>query len=104
MVLKHVDNILDSSIVLELDEELMLYKEVNDEFRIWISRNFIHIPQYSINVFSASYESYNTAEGIYEVDFDYYIFFHSQTNLIVYEEQGSSLEVCIYNYEKTLET
>ncbi len=85
---------------LEIDYDLF---EEDEEHRIYIEDVYIFIPSLNIDIYSGYYEAYNEDTEDFEVDFDFYMFFDSNTKEHLYEEQGSSLEVCIYNYCRGLD-
>lgn len=94
MKVKEIDNFLDEN---DIEVEYKVFEE-DDEYRIILESNYIFIPSLNINIHSGYYEVYSEDTEDYEIDFDFYMFFDSETKEHVYEEQGSGLEVCIYNY------
>lgn len=86
---------------LELDYSIF---EEDHEHRIMLETGHVLIKELNIKIFSGFYETYSEDSEDFEMDFDFYMFFDSETSIHLYEEQGSSLEVCIYNYCRTLDS
>lgn len=86
--------------VNNFDEE----RETNSSFDYGSSQVFKFKTHYSINEIGINiYEAicYEYDEGSQELEdnFSFYIFYDLNNEHIVYEEQGSSLEVCIHNFD-----
>lgn len=82
----------------DIDFEYDTLEEKEEDFRIIIQSPYIYVEELEVDIYQGLYETYNKEEQEYQADFDFYIFFDSTTKENIYEEQGSSLEVCIYNY------
>ena len=91
--------------ICELEEYLEEEKPVSgffllakdEEHRELVEEDYIHIAELNLNVHVGLWETY-TEENQFETDFDFYIFFDSDTKKCVHSEQGSSLITCIHNY------
>lgn len=81
----------------DLDIDYDLFEE-DEEHRIYLENMYIYIPQLNLDAYNGYFEAYNENTEDFELDFDFYMFFDSTTKEHAYEEQGSSLEVCLYNY------
>ena len=89
--------------VNNFDEE----RETNSSFDYGSSQVFKFKTHYSINEIGINiYEAicYEYDEGSQELEdnFSFYIFYDLNNEHIVYEEQGSSLEVCIHNFDENI--
>lgn len=92
--------------IYELDDYLEQNESCSDysvfkremDYQILIEKDYIYIPELKMNIHNAYSENYNDELKGYEIDFDFYVFFDSETKEYLYAEQGSALEVCIYNF------
>lgn len=78
-------------------------RELNSSFDDDVSKVFKYKTHYKINelkinIYEATYYEYDEDSKELGVSFSFYIFYDSQNEHILYEEQGSSLEVCIHNF------
>lgn len=94
IILKDLDDFMENE---EPVSEFFLLEE-NEESRMLAENNHIYLPDLEINVHMGISEEYNSDIGEYETDFDFYVFFHTQTKERLYLEQGSSLLTCIHNF------
>jgi len=92
--------IKDIDMFLEEDEDIdfELFEEEEEEHRIWLEGRVLYVKKYDIKIRAGYYEAWDEESEKYEIDFDFYMFFNAATNEHLYEEAGSSLEVCLYNY------
>lgn len=100
MKIKDLDEYFEENVEEDIDYDLF---EEDEEHRIYLENRYLLVPDLNIDVYSGYYEVYDEGTGEFEIDFDFYMFFHSKSKKHIYEEQGSSLEVCIYNYCRVAE-
>ena len=96
--LKELDGQLGEILVsITSPKPMVLLKEREHDYQIWVEPDFLYIQDLNINIFSGEYCKYSKETGDYEVDHDvYYIF--TRTGRLIYSEYGSSLEVCVRNF------
>ena len=75
-----------------------IFEEVPEEYRLLIEERAIYIPRYEIKIRSGIYEAWNSEQGVYETDFDFYMFFDALSDEHLGEEGRSSLLASLYNY------
>lgn len=95
MLVKDIEKFLISD---EQYVEFKLYEEQIDDYRIYIEKQYVAIPKMNVKIYNGLYEAYSNDRKKYETNFDFYIFFDVNTSEWLYEEQGSCMEVCLYNY------
>ena len=83
----------------EWESENFLF-ETDEEHQVWLDKNHLVIRGLGLQIHSGVwYEKYvDDEEDNFEPDFDFYMFFDSDTKEYLYMEQGSSLITCIHNY------
>ncbi len=86
--------------LLEEDGEIgyEIFEEENQSYRIWLEQRALYVKELGVKLRAGYYEVWNEESEEYDMDFDFYMIFDARTNEHLYEEAGSSLEVCIYNY------
>lgn len=87
----------------ELDYVVESEKDNNSSFNsklseVYKSKRYYFIEELNINVYEAYCISHNVEYDEGYVDFDFYIFYDLNNQHILYEEHGSALEVCLWNY------
>lgn len=97
MKIKDLELYFEEELDEDIDIDYDLFEE-DEEYRIYLENRYLFIPDLNIDVYSGYYAVYDEDTEEFEIDFDFYMFFDSDTNKHLYEEQGSGLEVCIYNY------
>ena len=90
--------------LLSEDEEIdyEIFEEEDQVHRIWLEQRALYVKEFGIKLKAGYYEVWDEESEDYEMDFDFYMIFDAATNEHLYEEAGSSLEVCIYNYLRSL--
>ena len=79
-------------------------RETNSRFdddgsQVFKCKTYYSINEMGVNIYEAiCYEDDKCGQEL-EDSFSFYIFYDFDNEHIVYEEQGSSLEVCIYNFD-----
>lgn len=83
----------------EVESEKDNYSSFNSKYNeVYKSKQYYFIEELNINVYEAYCISNDLKSDEGNVDFDFYIFYDIDNKNILYEEQGSSLEVCLWNY------
>ena len=75
----------------------ILLDYIKDEHQLWCEPDYLLVLNLKICVFSALYYSYQTDVGCYTLDHSKILIF-SQVGDLLYEEDNSTLKVCIQNY------
>ncbi len=75
-----------------------IIEESENEYKIICDTCFYHIPDLNINIHSAELYIYDTDIKDYKITDSLYLFFDKGRNRMVYSEQGSCINVCVYNY------
>ncbi|MGV1061054.1 hypothetical protein ACQR24_09405 [Clostridium perfringens] len=70
----------------------------NKDSQAFKSKSYYIINELGIKACEAECYSYDISSEEIEIDFSFYIFYDLNNEMIVYEEYGSSLEVCIHNF------
>lgn len=98
MILKELEGYLE----VNKEVEYKLFEEVQGEHCLWLEEHGIYIEMLQVKIYSGYCENYNECSEEYTIDFDFYMFFDAITGEHLYEEAGSSLEVCIYNFTRSV--
>lgn len=94
MLIKELEELFEEEEYFDYE----IFEEVPEEYRLSIEERIIYIPRYEIKIRSGIYESWNSQQGDYETDFNFYMFFDALSNEHLGEEGRSSLIVSLYNY------
>ncbi len=83
---------------ITIPKPMILWKEREGDYRVYLEQDFLHIQDLKINVYSGELYKFSHDADEYELDHDIYYFFNERTGKLLYSEHGSSLTVCITNY------
>lgn len=75
-------------------------EEIENEYKIVCHNCFYHVESLNTNIHTAELYIYDTDSKDYMLSDILYLFFDAYKNKMVYSEQGSSLNVSVYNYCK----
>lgn len=87
---------------LTIQKKMVLLKQKDKVYRVWAEPDYLYLIDLKVNVFSAVCCKYDKDTETYEIDYDLYIFYDPKTGKEIYSEIGSSIEVCILNYCRTM--
>lgn len=82
---------------------MVLFRERDEDYQIWIEPDFLNLVDYGVNIFSATYCVYDPDTKMYEDDHEVIYIFDADTGRMIYSECGSSLKVCIINFFRDME-
>jgi len=93
-----IKDLIEDTIEDDVEIDYEIFEKEEEQYQIWLEQKALYVRELGIKVRSGYYEVWNEENEEYDIDFDFYMFFDATTNEHLYEEAGSSLEVCIYNY------